>query len=151
MKRHLMHLMVLLAVLWLPATATATPPDPTPDTASIEALQRAATQARSPEQWSALSIHLVDAMHSDHDALQAAAMRLIIQYGENVEVGPAVFDVAKIYRSHPDDDMRRMAVVALGNMDSRWAMGFLRLSLDYEQSPKVLHTMRAVLAEAEVS
>lgn len=38
-----------------------------------------------------------------------------------------------------------MAVVALGQMQSRWAIGFLERSLRFEKSPTVRRTIRAVV------
>ena len=72
-------------------------------------------------------------------------MRLVIQHGEMVDVKPAVFDVVRIYREHEDENMRRMAVVALGNMQSRWAIRFLQRSEQFEKSPAIQHTIRAVV------
>ena len=62
-----------------------------------------------------------------------------------VHVDEAVFDVMKIYRTHQNESMRRMALVALGHMDSSWAIGFLTRAQKFEKSPVLLHTLQAVV------
>lgn len=97
-------------------------------------------------QWTVFSSNLVDALTSDHDGLQEAAMRMVIQYGDQVKVNDAVFDVMSIYRNHKDENMRRMAVVALGEMNSKWAISFLKRAESFEKSPVLKKTIHAVVA-----
>lgn len=113
--------------------------------AQLEALNASANVAVAEAKWDVFGDRLVDALQSDHEGLQEAAMRLVIQHGDMVNVKPAVFDVVRIYREHEDENMRRMAVVALSNMDSRWAIRFLQRSEKFEDSPTIQHTIRAVV------
>ncbi len=76
---------------------------------------------------------------------------MIIFYGDQLDVKASVFDVVRIYRNHEDDRMRRMAVVALGKMQSQWAIGFLTRSLGFEKTPAVRKTMQAVIAAYHAS
>lgn len=101
--------------------------------------------------WNAFSKNLLIAFKSDNDGLQQGALRMVIRYGKQVRVNRAVYDIMHIYREHEDDNVRRMAVVALGKMEHRWAMGFLRLAEEYEKTPEVQRTIRAVLAEYEAA
>jgi len=98
------------------------------------------------EQWHAFSHSLVDGIASENEGLRTAAMRLSVQYAGRVDVTSALIDVMSIYRNHPDDNVRRMAVVTLGSMNSSLAKGYLELSQQYEKSPAVKRTIRAVLA-----
>ena len=76
---------------------------------------------------------------------------MIIFYGDQLDVKASVFDVVRIYRNHEDDRMRRMAVVALGTMQSGWAIDFLTRSLGFEKTPAVRQTMQAVIAAYHAS
>lgn len=101
----------------------------------------------TPVQWSAYAGCLSDALASGHEGLQQSALRLIIQYGEYMQFArDAVFGVVRVYRDHPNDDMRLMAVVALGQMHDAWAFDFLTRSVRFEKTPKVRSTIRSVLA-----
>ncbi|HEX7071125.1 MAG TPA: HEAT repeat domain-containing protein [Rhodothermales bacterium] len=85
---------------------------------------------------------------SDDDEHRVAALRHIIRDGANTKFSRTdVYQVVRIYRDHPDDDIRRMAVVALGQMNDGWAIDFLTRSTHFERTPKVLHTLIAVLDE----
>ncbi len=74
-------------------------------------------------------------------------MGMVIRFGEKVDVSDAVFDVVNIYRTHEDENMRRMALVTLGKMDSDWAIGFLQRAEQFETSDVLKQTMRAVIKD----
>ena len=114
---------------------------------AIEALNANAAKYVSQGQWNAFSKNLVSALKSEHDGLKAAAMQMIIRYKNQVEVKDGVHDVMTIYRTHDDESMRRMALVALGHMESEWAIGFLERADRFEKSPVLKQTLRAVVAE----
>jgi hypothetical protein len=101
--------------------------------------------------WEAFSESLVKALASGHLGLQQGALRMIIQYGDYVDVEAALFDVMKVYRDNQDDNMRRMAVVALGKMKSKMAVQYLERAVSFERSPKVKKTMLAVIMENRAS
>lgn len=106
----------------------------------------AAKEAVSAAQWDVFSKNITAALGSDHEGIQTSALQMVIRYGENVSVREAVYDVMRIYRNHSDDNMRRMAVVALGEMDSKWAIGFLKMSVEHEKSPAIRKTIQSVIA-----
>ena len=114
---------------------------------AIETLNANATKYVSQGQWDAFSNNLVSALKSEHDGLKAAAMQMIIRYNNQLEVQDGVFDVVTIYRTHEDMSMRRMALVTLGQMESDWAIGFLERADQFEQSPMLKQTLRAVVAQ----
>ena len=97
--------------------------------------------------WDAFSENLVVGLASDNDGLRASALQMIVRYGDKLDVRDATFDVVKIYRSHPDERMRRLAAVACPHLNDEWAMSFLRMSEPFEGSDTVLQTVRALLAE----
>ncbi len=97
--------------------------------------------------WKTFSDNLVEALASENDGFKAGAMRLVIQYGAQLDVDDAAFDLVRIYRDHANERMRRMAVVAIGASGNEWALDFLRRSLRFEKSPAVLHTLASVIAD----
>ena len=100
------------------------------------------------EQWNAFSGTIEEALASDHDGLQIGAMRLAIQYADYVDLKGSAIDLMRIYRNHSDEQVRRLAVVALGSLDSKMVISYLRLHEPFEQSPAVRRTIRAVIAAA---
>ena len=114
---------------------------------AIAALTAAEASAHEAARWETFSNNLVDALQSDMDGLKVAAMQMVIRYGDQVNVDKAVFDVVRVYRNHENDNMRRLAVVALGAMQHPWGMDFLERSVRFEKSPAVQHTLQAVVAE----
>ena len=114
---------------------------------AIERLNVNAEKYVSQGQWDAFSDNLVSALKSEHDGLKAAAMQMIIRYKNQVDVGAGVHDVMAVYRTHENIKMRRMALVALGQMESEWAIGFLERADRFEKSPMLQQTLRAVVAE----
>ncbi|MDX1546633.1 MAG: HEAT repeat domain-containing protein [Rhodothermales bacterium] len=141
---------MLLALTLLLAPAAFAIPADDPDEA-VEALRQAEVEAVSAARWDAFGDRLVQALRDDHDGVRVAAMQLVIRYGDQVDVRRAVNDVLHLYREHDDDDVRRMAVVALGQMNSGRAIGVLRLSEDFEKNEAVQRTIRAVLAAHEAA
>lgn len=88
-------------------------------------------------------------LSSDDDDLREAGLRHVIRDGAATKFSRVdVFNVVRIYRDHADDNMRRMAVVALGQMNDAWALEFLARSAHFEKTPHVLHTVLAVIDAA---
>ncbi|MEM1093457.1 MAG: hypothetical protein AAGJ10_02555 [Bacteroidota bacterium] len=136
MKRTLM--LVLGITMMTVGTTWASP-----DTDQLTAPARSASQAT----WTAFSSQLVDALQGDHAGMQQGALQHVIQYRDYVSVDAAAFDIVRIYRNHEDDNMRRMAVVALGAMENRWAMDYLKRAERFEKSEAVKATIQAVLTQ----
>jgi hypothetical protein len=98
-------------------------------------------------EWDAFGGRLEAALATDHLALNHAALRLVIAYGDKFDLKEeAVFDVMRIYRDDDSERARRMAVVALAEMNSDWALKFLERSSRFEKSKIVKQTILAVLA-----
>ncbi|HMB89600.1 MAG TPA: hypothetical protein VKP65_02055 [Rhodothermales bacterium] len=114
---------------------------------ALAELTAAEAEARTAARWEAFNTNLVAALQSDMDGVKSAAMQMVIRYGDQVNVDKALFDVVRIYRDHDNDNMRRMAVVALGAMNHPWGLDFLERSQRFEKSPKVQQTLYAVVAQ----
>ena len=100
------------------------------------------------EQWGFFSDNLVEALASHHDGLQNGAMRLALQYPDQVDISEGLLDLMRIYRNHSDINVKRLAVVTMASTGSRLAVNYLRLHVEFEQSECVKRTMLAVLSEA---
>jgi len=85
--------------------------------------------------WNAFGKNLVKAIASGNEGLQRSAMRLIIHHADKVDVGQAVFDLVQIYRNNKDEKVRQLAIVTLYKIQNRWAMGFLKRDLKFQESP----------------
>ena len=44
----------------------------------------------------------------------------------------------RVYRDHDDQNVKRLAIVALGNMGNRWAIEFLEMLAPYFLAPGTL-------------
>ena len=96
--------------------------------------------------WFHCNERLKKALIAGNSGLQESALHRIIRYGAYLPADKAtVFEVMKIYRNHDDDRMRRMAVIALGELEDAWAMGFLKQAVKFEQNERVAHTIKYVL------
>ncbi len=148
MKRISTFVAVFALSLTLATGALAGNTDREPTEAeALAALKQAETEAVTAARWEAFSDNLVHALQSDIEGVKLSAMQMVIRYEGQVDVDAAVFDIVRLYRDHRDDDVRRMAVVALGKMQHPWAMDLLKRSLRFEKDAAVRHTLLAVVSE----
>lgn len=96
--------------------------------------------------WANYSHHLVEALKSDHPGLKESALRYAILYQDSVTLKGATISMMKIYRDSDDEGMRRLAVVALGSLDSPLVDGYLTRAAQFEKNPGIARTIRAVVA-----
>ncbi len=144
MSKPRLVLKVFLILILLAATASS--PARADDTYLLRLEAPAATLSSA--QWETFGDNLVRALASGHEGLQNGAMRLAIQYSDNVDVSAGVLDLMRIYRNADEISARRLAAVALGSTGSPLALNYLRLHVDYEKSEIVKRTILAVLANA---
>ncbi|MFQ5568593.1 MAG: hypothetical protein ACE5G0_02895 [Rhodothermales bacterium] len=125
---------MMLIVVGLPRVAMAQGAPPNTDT------------LMTLEQWANFDNNLASALTSNNDGVKEGALRQIIRHGEYLDMSRlSAFDVMRIYRNHKDDDMRHLAVLALGNMNDRWAIEFLDMLSGFETSEKIQKTMDDVV------
>ena len=98
-----------------------------------------------PDKWQMASQNMVYALKHGPDGLKQSVLQNIIRYGENLQVEEAVYDVMSIYRSHPDERVRQLALVALYKMNNNWALSFLERAIKFEKSPKLRKSICAIL------
>ncbi|NNE71799.1 MAG: hypothetical protein HKN29_15750 [Rhodothermales bacterium] len=96
-----------------------------------------------------ISESLAEALASDHRGLETGALRLVIAYGDVVSLNrTAVIEMVRLYRDDEDENVRQMAVVALGAAGDEWGLDFLERSEAFEDVRRIRHTIRAVLAQS---
>ncbi len=98
--------------------------------------------------WEAFSKNVVKALKSDNTGLQQSAMQMVIKYSSQLNVKDAVFDVMRIYRNDKNQQVRRLALVTLTNMDSEWAKGFLKREIQFEGDSEIKKQLIAINTEA---
>jgi len=100
------------------------------------------------EGWAQFGKNVSDAIYEGNAGQRQTALRHIVQYGQYLRLDrELVFEVMRIYRNHKELRMRRLAVLALGNMNDRWAIEFLEMLEPYEEHPELKDTIRRVVAE----
>jgi len=64
-------------------------------------------------------------------------MRLIIQYGDKLEVNDAVFNIMRVFRFHKDPKVRQLALIALHKTGNNWAIDYLKRNLKFEKDERI--------------
>ncbi len=103
-------------------------------------------------EWKAYGERIEDALASDHQGLQNSALQLIIEYSDNLDISSTgVVDVMRLYRDGDTDQVRRMAVVVLGQIQSGLALDYLVRSYQFEKTSSVKKTILAVVNQSRSS
>ena len=97
--------------------------------------------------WELISENLVVAIQSDNPGLQQAAMRLVIQYADNLDMDDAVLGMMRIYRFNEDSKMRQLALVTLHKIGSEYAMDFAKRNLEFETDEKIIKLSQACICD----
>jgi len=138
MRKNLLSLLMCCCCLALAATA--------PAVAQQDAMKSDTMLTAS--QWAQFSKNLREAIMSDNLGAKTGALGQIIRYGQYLQFQElTVFEVMRLYRDSDDPKVRRMAVVALGNMNNRWAIEFLDMLSRYESDETIKRTMERVVEE----
>ena len=95
--------------------------------------------------WDLVSENLVNALQSDNPGLQQSAMRLVIQYANQVDVDEAVRNMMGLYRHSDDSKVRQLALVTLHKIGDDYAMDFVKRNLKYETDEKIIKLSNAML------
>ena len=137
----------------IPALADSTPleelatAEATADIVLAALDDRAQAPSMSRLDWQNYGNHLSDALTGEHVGLRHSALRLIIAYSDQLNMGnETVVDLMKVYRDDDSEQARRMAVVAMAELDSDLAVDYLERSHEFEKSESVKRTIAAVVA-----
>ena len=100
--------------------------------------------------WTQFSHALTEAIHYPNAGVQMGAIQQIARYGDQLELSDeTIFEIVRIYRSSNDENVRILALMALGKTNDVWAMDFLKRSARFEDSARVLKHTRAVVQAYE--
>lgn len=114
--------------------------------------ERGAAPSMSQLDWQAYGKRLHNALSESHTGLRHSALRLIIAYSDRLELGnETVVDLMRIYRDDDSEQARRMAVVALAELDSELAVDYLERSHKFEKSDNIKRTIAAVVSAHRAS
>ncbi len=108
-----------------------------------------AADAQDTPNWQAFSQNLQKALSSGNAGLQQSAMRQVIKYGDNLNVGDGALEILRVYRSKSNLGTRRLALRALPQTHSKLIDGFLRRAVEFEKSPVLKRQLQFVVAEQD--
>ncbi|MFN2126864.1 MAG: hypothetical protein ACK2TU_03305 [Anaerolineales bacterium] len=97
--------------------------------------------------WESASKSMVWALKSNNDGLKISVLHQIVKYSDSLDVNNAVFDVMRIYRNHPDERIRHLALIALHKMGNNWSMEFLKRRVLFENNPALYKCICAILCD----
>ena len=87
-------------------------------------------------------------MASENTGVKQSAMQLIRKYGDKLKLdNDSIFELVKIYRWQKDVRYRQLALVTLYSLKDKWAMGFIKRSLEFENDPVLKHTIAAIVLD----
>jgi len=98
--------------------------------------------------WKAFSKNLVKALKSDNPGLQQSAMQMVIRYNSQLNVKEAEFDMMRVFRNQKNQAVRQLALTTLSNMDSKWAIGFLKTQIEFEEDPVIKKQLVAITSDS---
>ncbi len=81
--------------------------------------------AQADTNWNDFSANLEKALKTDNLGLQQSAMRLVIKYGDKVNVNNAMSNVLELYLFNQDKEVRELALLTIYRMDSKKAIQLL--------------------------
>ena len=126
---------LLLLALLAAAPVSAAAMHPTPDLTPPALDADAAT-------WAAFSENLVVALQGENHGVRCSALQLVVAYGASVDVRGARFEVVRLFRDHPDERVRMLALSALAQMRDGWVSDFLERSARFEGDPHLAKLYR---------
>ncbi len=95
--------------------------------------------------WDVFSKNIVKAIKSPNEGLRFSAMGMIIRYGDSLNVEDAVFDIMRLFRSHKDVRVRRLALVTLHKIQNKWIIYFLERNQNFEKNEGILRQSRFIV------
>lgn len=101
--------------------------------------------------WDQVSENLVNAIQSNNPGVQQAAMRLVIQFSDKVDVSDALNDIMRIYRFSENTKERQLALVTLHKIRSEYAMDFAKRNMKFETDEKIIKMTTACLNKHNTS
>jgi len=80
--------------------------------------------------WDLFSSGIKMACASPNHGLQKSALRMIIKYGPKLDIEDAVDDITRIYLKQEDKDTKKLALLALYQIDKSRALTLVQISFE---------------------
>lgn len=95
--------------------------------------------------WQAYSTNLVKAIKKGNPGLQQSAMQRVIQYGGNLDVSDAAYEIGRIFGYNQSPVVRRLAMIALHKINTDKSMYYLQKYLPLETNESVKKQANSIL------
>lgn len=95
--------------------------------------------------WAKFSEQLVKAVKSPNSGVRASAIQHMIRYYDSLDVYAARYDLMDLFLKSDNPGMRRLSLVAMHKINSRFDMGYLQLHYPYEKDNSIKSQIAAVL------
>ena len=82
--------------------------------------------------WKKFSAGIRMAINSPNFGVQQAALRMIVKYGNNLDVNASLPDMVRFYRDQDDEQIRRLALLAIYRIDKEHAFKLVAEQLEVE-------------------
>ena len=86
--------------------------------------------------WKKFSNGIRMALTSDNAGVQQSALRMVVKHGKYLDIENSVPDMIQIYRTQKDDQMRKLALLAIYQIDENKALELMSEQLDQETKKK---------------
>jgi len=98
--------------------------------------------------WQKYSKILESNLYNDNPGVQQSAMHMIIRYNDLLSFSnKAVFKVMREFRTNKDQNVRKLALIALSKMNNDWADYYLKLHYSFEENKQIKRLMGFVILE----
>ncbi len=101
--------------------------------------------------WQAYSTNLVKAIKKGNPGLQQSAMQRAIQYGDNLDVSEASYEIGRIFGFNQNPTVRRLAMIALHKINTEKSMYYLQKYLPKETNESVKKQANSILQDYVVA
>ena len=95
--------------------------------------------------WQAYSANLVKAVKKGSPGLKQSAMQRIIQYGDNLDVSEAAYEIGRTFGYNQNPTVRRLAMIALHKINTDKSMFYLQQYLPLETNESVKKQANSIL------
>lgn len=91
--------------------------------------------------WISFSKNLTANLTSENPGVRQSALELIIKYGDSLKLDEkSIFELVLIYLQS-EEKYRQNALVKLYTLENKWAMAFIKRSIEFENDPTLRHTL----------
>ena len=100
--------------------------------------------------WNETTEELVQFIKSKEDNKKTFALQRIIENPKIVDSNVLAYNIYKIYKNHPNDKLRQMALIALYKTEYFFLLKNLKDDLYEEKNPKIRYQITKILEKMPV-